>query len=380
MKTLKTTILVTLLGFLLNACQSDDDQITSVDPKNQTEVNFEFDASAIKYAIADGSNLKFSPTYSKNGFKIYAFKRAVAGTNYVFEKEVSLANMTYSAANKKLEGKDLLEIGTYKFLIAYGVEQTGVLTLPTWTGANINDNFVIEYDGTAPLNEIFVHNGDVNSLESYDLGLTSTANPTVKDTLVRAVSRVDVMFFKGSKSGGVYTELPYTSGDVFGGKTLDTLQLRYKGLNAKMDFFGNYVAATTLNKNIDITGMTKVTIGNAAATTVGNASYTKYDNVEQGDLITGAAHVFGNYVIPNANATATADLELYIKPTVGEARTITLANKLPMERNKVTLVKIYILDSGNGPDEPNVFTTNVNFEVEIETVWDGSHEVTGEIN
>ncbi len=380
MKTLRIIIFLVLTGFLATACQSDDEQTAIVEPGEQTAVKFELDASALKYSITD-SKLKFSPSYTKDGFRVYAFRQVPGSSDYLFEKVINHANMTYSASDKKLVGTDLLTIGTYKFLCAYGVEQTGVVTLPTWAGKVLTNDFIMQYNGTAALGEIFLEDTDVNTLTSYPLGLTSATNPTVTATLKRAVSRIDVMFFKGKKEGNSYTELPYTNGNnVFGMKTLETLQLRYKDLNSTIDFFGNYVSAPVLsNVNVNLANFNNiVTIGTAGATTVGNDDYTKYDNVEEGDMIKGAAHVFGNYVIPNEDDAKTASLEIYIKPMAGEGRTITLAEKLPMEQNKVTLVKIYVID--NGGDEPDVFTTNVRFEVEIETVWDGSNEVTGEIN
>jgi len=381
MKTLRVIIFMVLAGFSMTACQNDEEQIVSLDSKEQTAVKFELDASAIQYSVSD-SKLKFSPTYSKDGFKIYAFKREVGGSKYMYEKAINLSNMTYTASTQKLTGSDLLTIGTYKFISVYGATQPGILSLTNLAGKELADSFSMDYSGSGALGEIFVEDGNAADLESYDLGLTSEANPTVTTTLKRAVARIDVMFFKGKKEGTTYTELPYTEGNAFGGKDLEVLQLRYKDLNSKMNFFGNYMTAPTLSSNINLGDFAnKVTIGNSAtATIVGTEEYTKYDNVESADLINGAAHVFGNYVLPNADATATAELVIYIKPVNGEARTIPIANKLPMERNKVTLVKIYALNNGGGPEEPNVFTTNVKFEVEIETVWNGSHEVTGEVN
>ena len=44
-----------------------------------------------------------------------------------------------------------------------------------------------------------------------------------------------------------------------------------------------------------------------------------------------------------------------------------------VERNKATLIRIYVLGE-------NVFTTGVDFEVEVDTVWDGSNFVDGEID
>jgi len=381
MKTVRVIISMALAAFLLAACQNDEQQVVPTDSQEQATVKFELDASAITYNVSD-SKLKYSPSYSNTGFKIYAFKRVVGGSDYVFEKDIDVSKMEYSEADKKLEGTALLNIGTYKFLCTYGIDQPGKLTIPNMAGKVLTNNFVMEYNGSGALGEIFLEDTDVDALNDYELGLTSKTNPTVTATLKRAVSRVDILFFKGKKEGTTYTELPYKSGNAFGNKTIKTFTLRYKNLNSKMDFFGNYVSGVINTMNLNLGNFSNIfTFGNhATASEIGKDEYTKYDNVEPADLINGAAHVFGNYVIPNVDDAETANLELFIQPEVGEARTITIANKLPMEKNKVTLVKIYILDSGDGPEEPNVFTTSVKFEVEIDTVWDGSHEVTGEIN
>ncbi len=120
-------------------------------------------------------------------------------------------------------------------------------------------------------------------------------------------------------------------------------------------------------------------------TAIGKGSYLSYDNISSNDLIFGGAHIFGNYLFPNSTADKTTSLEIYIEPEGGIGRTINVSydndHKLPIERNKVTIVKIYVLDSDpDNPNPPTVFDTTVNFEVEIETVWNGSNEVTGEIN
>lgn len=380
MRISQTFIIMSLVGLLMTGCQSDDEQSVISSSGEQTSVKFELDASAITYDFVNNSGLKYTPTYAKEGFKIYAFRRPLGGSDYVYEKAINVAGMTYSPGDKKLVGSDLLNIGTYKFVCAYGVEQPGVVNLPILAGQTLTDNLLMAYNGTSLLGEIFLEDGGVAGLTSYDLGLTNAANPTVSATLKRAVSRVDVMIFKGKKENGVYIELPYTNSNVFGQKTLETFQLRYKGLNSTMDFWGNLSSAPTFDANFNLSNFSEIiTIGTAGSTIVGNDTYTRYDNVQEADIIKGGAHVFGNYQIPNPDDAKTTDIEIYIKPVNEEGRTITLTEKIPTEINKVTLIKIYILDNG-GPEEPNVFTTNVKFEVVVETVWNGSHEVSGEIS
>lgn len=383
MKTVKNFIVMALVGFFVTACQSDEDQSYAVDTQGKTAVNFELNANAIKYDVVNNAGLKYSPEYSEDGFRIYAFRRIENGADYKFEKTINLTNMEYDPDKQKLIGSDLLNIGTYKFLSVYGVNQGVLTTTPFNASTVLTDNFAMAYNGTAALNEIFVEDGPASTLKSYSLGLTSDANETVTATLKRAVSRVDIMFIKAKKEGEVYTELPYTNGNAFGQKDIETLQLRYKDLNSSMNFFGSLLLGVLSDTTrINLSNFTNiVTFGTAQATSVGQEDYARYDNVQESDLITGAAHVFGNYLIPNAENEKKVGLRIYIKPVGGEGRIITLADKLPIERNKVTLVKIYVIDNGDtpGPEEPNVFTTKVNFEVEIETVWDGSNEVIGEV-
>lgn len=385
-------------ALLFTACASDDDAHTGpVTNGEQASVKFELDASLLNYDPSKPS-LRYSPQYSTSGFRIYAFKEVPdnPGT-YHFIKNVNLANMAYDATDNKLKGTDALDIGRYKFIAAYGLNQP-VLSLPTW--GELSDNYSITYNpSTIPVGEIFLPEGNAASLRSYEFGTSSNPNETVEIALKRAVARVDVMFFKGQRNGdGTYTELPYSEGNnVFGNKTIENIELRYQGISDVMGYFGQY--RTTEPKNVNVTlsnyystepngGI--ITIGNNdTGTTIGNAEYTRYDNVQSGDMIYGAAHIFGNYLFPNADAENTTSLTVYIKPVNDIARTINVSfdndHRLPIEKNRVTLVKIYVIDNGNGggdpedPEVPHVFSTNVRFEVEIDTVWEDPHEVTGEI-
>ncbi|MBK5722255.1 hypothetical protein JGH11_15370 [Dysgonomonas sp. Marseille-P4677] len=396
MKTSFTIVFMLFVGLLMTGCQNDNlglDEDTRTEGK--TSVKFELDASTIGYDVVTKAT-QFSPTYTKEGFSIYAFRQVAEGTDYVFEKTVSLANLSYSATSKKLTGSDLLTIGVYKFLPVYGLaNQSDLLTIPTWNGSVLGDNYTIGYNAGSGLSEIFlpVTTGNTDALTSYEMGLTSTTNPTVQAKLQRAVSRVDIMFIKAMKSTGeegetIYTETPYPDGkDVFGKKMIKTVQLRYKGLNNLMSFFGNNLTTTPSDANINL-DLSKniILIGeHPTETTIGKNTYLNYDNISSNDLIYGGAHILGNFLLPNNNTDKTTSLELYIEPEDGLGRTINISyddeHKLPVERNKVTIVKVYVLDEDpDNPEPPIVFTTKVNFEVEIESVWDGSNEVTGEIN
>lgn len=390
MKTVLKIFSMALAVIFMTACQNDDEQDINVQNEGTTSVKFELDASALKL---DGlsKGLKYSPSYSAGGFGIYAFKQVDGTNDYVYEKSINVANMKYE--DKKLTGTDQLNIGTYKFLFSYGLQnQTSRLALPNWPNKALTNDLPVIYNGSGALTEIFLQTSesDVADLDPYSLGLTNaTANPTVTATLFRAVSRVDIMFIKAKKNeNGTYTETAYASGkNILGQKTIEQFQLRFRDLNNTMDFFGkNTTTTVTPSVDMNLSNFSEtITIGDGTATSVGTDSYTDYDNVQTSHIINGSAHVFGTFLFPNNDATKSVGLELYIKPVGDVGRTINVSTDadhlLPVERNKVTLVKIYVLEKGTPDPEipPTVFTTNVEFEVVIDTVWDGSHEVIGEI-
>lgn len=400
MRTSLIVYFMVLAGLFLTSCSNDDGLNVGAEPKDvqgKTYVNFELDASSLGYLVQAKATNQFSPsnTYTKDAFSIYAFRiKDENSTDYVFEKMINLANLSYSAATKKLTGTDLLPIGTYKFLPVYGISnQASLLTTPTWADKVLNDSYTIQYAGGNGLSEIFlpVTIGSTGALTSYDMGLTNETNPTVTATLQRAVSRVDLMFIKAKKQeDGTYVETVYPDGkNVFGNAGIEKIEMRYEGLNNTMSYFGSNLTTDRFDKTIELALNNKILIGGSAnASTIGQGATFDYDNINSDQLIYGAAHVFGNYLLPNNNADKTTSLEIYIKPANGIGRTIDVSltddKKLPLERNKVTLVKIYVLDDTDPedpekPEPPTVFTTKVKFEVEIETKWDGSHEVTGEL-
>lgn len=363
----------TVLAVLgMAACEKDDMNVTSED-QNLTTVKFEMDASNLMHG---GVTRSVQPVYSNAGFSIYAFRQQDNGNDFVCNQVIQGSTMTYDAGNKKLSGTARLPIGTYRFVSAYGLENPANVAMPAMLSQTLTDELGCTHQNTGSAPEIFLGEGVVASLPSYTLGVTSQPNPTVTASLKRAVSRIDIMFINATKNGNTYTEQAYAEGEnIFGNKKLSTIQLKLTDLNQKMNLLGSRVGNTTLNADINVTDLNNaVVIGtHPTQTTVGTESFVDYDNVQGENVIYGSAHVAGPYVFPGNDAAKNTGLELYIKPADSVGRTITITDKLPLERNKVTLVKIYVL-------EGNVFTTKVNFEVDIDTKWLGENEVTGEIN
>lgn len=375
MKTRGMIFFMALAALGMVACEKDG--MESVTPENQkdlTTVNFAMDASALGHG---GVTRAVAPiVYSNAGFSIYAFRLQDGGTDYICNQVIDGSTMEYKTATRSLEGSARLPIGTYRFVAAYGLMNPQHIALPAMLTQTLSDNLGFTHQNTGGAPEIFLADGTTDQLDAYDLGLTSAANRTVSATLKRAVVRIDVMFINASKNGTTYTENAYADGeDVFGGKNLEKVELRLTTLNDKMNFLGTRLGTGTLDANIDIAdpNTNKVIGSSTEPSAIGKDGYSNYDAIAEGDIIKGSAHLTGPYVFPGNDATKATGLEIYIKPENEVGRVITIADKLPLERNKVTLVKVYVL-------EGNVFTTKVGFEVEIETPWNGTNNVNGEVN
>lgn len=381
MKTVREIILCSLAVLFVTACQNDvNPPMPEPATGEQATVKFELDASALK--LGSTSTRTFTPQYARDGFSIHAFK--LSGSDYVFYKNINVSGMTYDPVERKLTGTDNLEIGQYKFVATYGIaNQSSRLVPDDLNGKIITDNLGFSYNVSGPITEIFLENTDAASLPTPEFALQAgAANPTVSKTLSRAVARVDVMFLSAVREGSGYREVPYAGEgtDIFGGNEITGFSLNFTNLNNRMNLFGvdaTQTQGTSLNVALG-NFLETITIGDGSATLVGTTGYERFDNVLASDIMSGGAHVFGTYLLPyNEGATSTTGLQLVINRQTGNSRTINITNdvtKLPLEANKVTLVKVYVLN-GN-----NVFSTTVDFEIVIDTVWEDAIEVPGVIS
>lgn len=377
----KVNLLAVLLAGLV-AC-SDDQKVNTTGSSGDgetTAVNFEMNANTGNYsAISRAVNL---PAFEKNNFRIMAFKKVPEGTNagkYLYAQDI--ATDALSLTNTKLSGEVRIPVGEYKFVSTYGLNSGG-FALPTLTSqTELNDDINITHNTIDGSSVVFLENGTFDKLKSYRLGLDATANDNVTASLTRAVSRVDLLFIQATKNAdGNYTEAPDASGiDVFGGQ-LANIEMQFTNLNQNVNLLGNRNSAkapTLFQGNLAVQNLENaVTIGTAAAggTKVGTSTYKNYDSIAPEDIQKGSAHVHGAYVLPFEKGEIQTGLTLVLKNKIGDERTIKIPNILPLERNKVTLVKIRVLTG-------TVFHTNAQFEVTVDTVWlDEANTIEGEIN
>lgn len=363
----------------LASCSEDDSVNGSAlpgDPET-TEVKFEMNAMTATSSAPLSRGITL-PTLAKDNFRIMAFKKSPTSQKYLFEQNVPMTGMTLN--NNVLSGTARLPIGEYKFVSTYGLTEGGGFTLPEFTPVTteLTNDLNIAHgtvDGTSVL---FLESGPLENLHSYALGINPTANEAVNATLSRAVSRVDVLFIQAKKNAdGTYTEVS-DSADVFGVTKLTNIEMQFTGLNKNVNLVGKKTttdSGSLFDNNFQVPNLVNtVTRGTSGENTkVGTPMFLTYDNISGDDIKKGSAHVHGAYVLPFDDSATTTGLTLLLTNGLGDVRTIAVPENLTLQRNKVTLIKIYVLGG-------TVFNTDVNFNVTIDTAWLNANTIDGEIN
>lgn len=383
MKMKKLNLCMSILWLACAAC-SEDDLPVKGGGREDGLASVEFKTKA---HLPEGSvvSRSFAPEISKANFRILAFKKNTQGA-YVYTQDVPTANMHF--ANNILSGKTELPIGEYKFVPTYGAINTPAFS---WPSLAVGETLLADtlgfthaqVDGTSVM---FVETRSFSELPSYAIGLKATTTDKVYSVVKRAVSRVDLLLIQVRKNpDGSYTEVTGTT-DVFGGSLPKAVEMRFRDLNRTINITGENTIAGETFATFDTTYTVEnlqraVTIGNGPTTLLGTETFMDYDYVKPVDIRTGAAHVQGAYLFPYPKDTLYTSLTVVLTHASGAQRTIAVPSKLPLERNKVTLVRIYILtDDGDGGGDGgggDIFDSNVTFVVTVDTRWDGCNVVEG---
>lgn len=376
---IKKTYLVMALLAGLASCSDDAtvDKNMLPDDGETTTVKFEMKANAGNY-YSPLSRTVTPAGITKDNFRILAFKKTPGGEKYFYAQDIPVGGMNYDGST--LSGTVRLPIGEYKFISTYGLAKDGKFALPNLTAVTteLTDDLQITHSSVDGASVVFLEKGSLESLHSYALGINPTSNESVNASLTRAVSRVDIMFIQAKKNDdGTYTELS-DSADVFGVSKLANIEMQFTGLNRNVNLLGN--KTTSGEGNLFTENFTISDLGNTVTrgtstdnTKVGTTGYLSYDNIQPGDIKTGSAHVHGAYLLPYDEAKNNTGLTLVLTNSKGDTRTIVTPKNLPLERNKVTLVKVYVLSG-------TVFNTDVDFNITIKTAWLEANSVEGEIN
>lgn len=372
---------INLLGVVLAclaSCTNDELVETNNLPNDgQTAtVKFEMNANTGNYSpLSRSINL---PAITKANFRIMAFKKSNDSANegYYYAQDVPTDNMKYE--NSTLSGIARLPIGDYKFVSTYGLVNGG-FQLPELTPVitKLTDDLRITHETVDGSSVIFLEKGSLADLPSYQLGINPEANQPVSTELGRGVARVDILFLQSTKDDeGVYTEVSEYE-DVLETTNLESIVMKFTNLNNNVNLVGQDIKtdpSALFNNNFTVPDLTNtITIGNSEANTqVGTSGFRNYDAITAADIKKGSAHVHGSYLLP-CDAATTTGLTLVLKNKKGDLRTINASAELPLERNKVTIVKIHVLSG-------TVFNTDVKFNVTIDTEWLEAKTVDGEIS
>lgn len=330
-----------------------------------------------------------SSSYDADGFRIFAFKQS--GSDWLFTEELELSNPVYTpnatgSTGGVFTGVAALDEGVYRFVPTYGLNATGAgFTINDFTAdAAWNDTTPVLITQTAgSMPEIFTLDSNFDGISNYTVTLDA-ANADYTATISRAVARVDVVIVRATGDQTNYTEVA-DAASVFGEKTLATVTMEFSDVNPSMNYLGTLPSTSTpfdytytIGAGADAEVSTDVLIGTAATPSYGTTGYQGYNAVAAGDVLQGAAHMYGPFLIPNADATATQGVALNFIDSEGTSRPITLpAGSLPLERNYVTIIKIYLLENGDGTNPPDIWSDNVNFAVTMSAEYAGNHDVNG---
>lgn len=373
MRMKKLNLFMSILWLACAACSEDDLPAKGEGTKpGWADVNFEMKTHLSEDPVLSRS---FAPEISKANFRIMAFKKNVDGA-YVYTQDVPTARMNF--ADNTLSGRAELPIGEYKFIPTYGVVNTSVFAWPELAqGKTILADTMrfthTKVDGTSVM---FLETRSFDELPSYAIGLTATTTDNVYSVVKRAVARVDLLFLQVKKNAdGSYTEVTGST-DVFGGALPSSIEMRFRGLNRTINVTGENTTPdntfSTFDMDYTVEDLPRaITIGNGLKTLLGTDDFFDYDYVKPGDIRSGAAHVQGAYLLPYPKDVVKTDLTVVLTQQLGIRRTIVIPSKLPLERNKVTLVKIYIItDDEGGGGGGDIFDSNVTFIVTVDTRWE----------
>ena len=347
-------------------------------PQEKAFLYFHMETAAFKSAPQS----RTAPSYDNvANLRILAFRQK--GDRFLYIGDVDKSGIVYDG--KAFTGKALLPTGIYRFIPAYGLpgpEDAGYTLSKIDYSTSYTDNLMVSHLENGVLPVLFLQQGNV-PVNDYVLGLDSKENnPTVSLNLIRAIARLDILFVRGGRNeSGKYVE---EEGAVFGTNTdLAALTLAVDGVNPSVRLVDGALVAeniTPLKTQYVMDLSTARTNGTSAATTYGQSSSDgsayDYEAMAPEDFIDGSAHIYGPFLFPHAEADVRGcGLTLTLTSTPdkinGEVYTRTIRLKqVPLNRNKVTLVKIY----SGGKD---IFHTTTDFEIIVNEAWDEHQEISG---
>lgn len=321
-----------------------------------------------------------------NKLTVLAYEKV--GENYQFVKKTS----TDIAADddNTLSWKDpqfKLEIGVYRFVAFYNVggdlevEYPGDDVAAAWN--DILSQILIKRTGTGSLdvNEVFA--SKESDMEDVDLvAAQENSEVVVPITLDRVNSRIDFRFRKlnatdDNEQGYGDDKTILGDKDAFTGITTEAKSVpQWTWGSTAVALAGDVLTFATQ-------GTDNITFGNGDITNFPEKEDDRLlmDNVPADRIMKGAAYYRGAYILPFANGDEANKLDLNVTLSAGNQTRKLVAEKVPAQKNVVTVVSFNYRasmtvdpDDPNSPDpddDENVFTPSINYNITIETQWNG---------
>ena len=321
---------------------------------------------AIRHPNAAGG-VGCGPVYDTGGFRILAFRNT--GSDHVYMQDVPLGAMSFDGS--ALSGTVQFPAGDYKFPALLRTGGAGQPHVAGPHGRRAFDALCVTHTQES-FPAAFMLNAPLDAVPSCTVSLDGPKQ-TVSGTLPPRRFARGRTLHPGGRRTRRQASIPKNRATTSSApKKLAGVKLSYTGANSRLGLSGEKAEGLFDVSHTIAVPADAVTTGTGVSTVVGADKYD-FENVQPADIISGSAHLKGTYLIPNPDNTPATGFSMLLTSGKGSTRTIALTDKIPVERNKSDI-------------DPNLRTGRqclyhgVDFDVEVDTVWDGSNFVDGEID
>ncbi|MDL2319546.1 hypothetical protein LJC45_00230 [Alistipes sp. OttesenSCG-928-B03] len=221
-----------------------------------------------------------------NGVVVLAFRKY---TDNLYKYWKTLTPNWKLKSGNTYTAKETLLISNYEFLFYKKVGSNTTMTTMSAETTKMDDIcFYATADAGAGagyykgVDEIWLP--ESSSVAHTEYSITGTSNPLVSAKITRAVSQVEVILKRGTKSGGTYTPKPFATGDI--SDIISSVELDISKIGTTINLTGG----------LNATAKTKVTLASSSGTV---------------DPATGFITLSGPFVFPNkTNEDITVGLNL----------------------------------------------------------------------
>lgn len=305
---------------------------------------------------------------TEDGFRLHAFRKNHTTGDFQLYKEMDLSGMDYSG--DQLTGTLRLDAGTYKFVPSYGLTGSYNNWLNITDGAVLGNDMYITHMPLLSVPEIFQEHTPVDQLTEWDIKLDGTTQ-TVTTTMFRSVGRVDVIFVGAQRVNGEIVTDP--SKDPLGGYETKSLVFDFAGVSPRMNLVGEIPAADMRQAHKFNHGQpgSGVIMGLGTYANSILDGYTQLDNITANNVPQGSAYFVGPYLLPQygSDNVVNATVTISNNDPLG-VRIITVADPIPVEQNKVTIITVWVLSD-------HIYSAEFEFVATVDTVWEGSNIIDG---